>query len=151
MNIEVETFLPTAVTEPTQVVLPFGLIGLGELREFDLKPLADSWPFLTLRSRGELEIEFLVVEAENVTDNYSFKLHDEEALSLGLSSPEDAFILNIVTVHPQRPQYVTVNLAGPIVVNRHTLLGRQIILSPVEQYPTVHPLIDERAKVENPE
>jgi hypothetical protein len=36
MTVATETFLPTGVTEPTQIVLPFGLIGLSELRDFDL-------------------------------------------------------------------------------------------------------------------
>jgi flagellar assembly factor FliW len=144
MTFATETFLPTAVTEPMQILLPFGLIGLSELRDFDLAPLEESWPFLNLRSRGDLEIEFLAVEAKNVVTDYAVELPDEDALALSLSSSEDALILNIVTVHSHHPQFVTVNLAGPIVVNRHTLLAKQIVLPQGEGHSTVHPLIDER-------
>ena len=144
MTFANETFLPTTVTEPMQIMLPFGLIGLGELREFDLQPIEGSWPFLNLRSRGDLEIEFLVVEARNVVNDYAVELTDEEALGLNLFSPEDALVLNIVTVHSMRPQFVTANLAGPIIVNRHTLLSKQIVLPQGEKLSTVHPLIDER-------
>lgn len=144
MTFATETFLPTAVTEPMQIMLPFGLIGLGDLREFDLKAIEGSWPFLTFRSRGDLEIEFLAVEAKNVVSDYAVVLSDEDALGLNLSSADDALVLNIVTIHSMRPQYVTANLAGPIVVNRHTLLGKQIVLMQGEKLSTVHPLIDER-------
>lgn len=144
MTFATETFLPTAVTEPMRIILPYGLIGLGDLREFDLQPIEGSWPFLNFRSRGELEIEFLVVEARNVVADYEIFLSDEDALAMSLTSPEDALILNIVTVHCLHPQFVTANLAGPVVINRNTLLGKQIVLLQGERFSTVHPLIDER-------
>ncbi len=144
MTFATETFLPTAVTEPMQIMLPFGLIGLSDLREFDLAAIEGSWPFLTFRSRGELEIEFLAVEAKNVVADYAVVLNDEDALALNLSSPDDALVLNIVTVHSMRPQFVTANLAGPIVINRRTLLGKQIVLQQGDKSSTVYPLIDER-------
>ncbi len=147
MTFATETFLPTAVTEPMQITLPAGLIGLSELREFDLTPIEASWPFLNLRSKGDLEIEFLAAEAKNLVADYAINLPDEDALVLALAAPEDALILNIVTVHSMRPQFVTVNLAGPIIVNRHTLDGRQIVLPAGEHHSTVHPLIDERPKL----
>lgn len=144
MTFATETFLPTAVIEPMEIALPFGLIGLGELREFDLQPIEGSWPFLNLRSRGALEIEFLAVEAKNVVADYVVTLSDDDALTLGLAAAEDALVLNIVTVHSMRPQFVSVNLAGPIVVNIQTLIGKQIVLPQGPKISTVHPLIDER-------
>jgi flagellar assembly factor FliW len=39
---------------------------------------------------------------------------------------------------------VTVNLAGPLVVNRSTLLGQQIILSGSSAHSTEHTLVDQR-------
>jgi len=146
MTFATETFLPTAATEPMQIILPFGLIGLGELREFDLQPIDGSWPFLNLRSRGDLEIEFLAIEAQNAVSDYAVELGDDEARELDLTTPDEALIVNIVTIHSNRPQFVTVNLAGPIVVNRRTLLGRQIVLGGADKFSTVHPIIDERVK-----
>jgi flagellar assembly factor FliW len=129
-----------------QIILPFGLIGLGELREFDLQPIEGSWPFLNLRSRGDLEIEFLAVEARNAVAEYAVALSDDEAQALDIVHPEDALILNIVTIHSLRPQFVTVNLAGPIVINRRTLIAKQVVLPNSEHFSTVHPLIDERGQ-----
>jgi flagellar assembly factor FliW len=86
------------------------------------------------------------VEAKDVVSDYAVVLSDDDATALNLASPDDALVLNIVTVHSMRPQFVTVNLAGPIVVNRHTLLGKQIVLPQSEKISTVHPLIDERPR-----
>ncbi len=147
MTLATGTILPTAVTEQMQIILPFGLIGLSELRAFELAAIEESWPFLNLRSTGDLEIEFLAVEAKNVVADYTITLSDDDALALALSTPDEALILNIVTVHSMRPQFVTVNLAGPIVVNLQTLLGKQIVLPQGEKHSTVHPLIDERPKL----
>ena len=60
---------------------------------------------------------------------------------------EDAQVLNIVTVHSSRPHFVTVNLVGPVVVNRHTNIGRQIIILNWSRYSSQHPLIDQRPRI----
>jgi flagellar assembly factor FliW len=39
---------------------------------------------------------------------------------------------------------VTANLIGPLVVNRRTLIGKQVIIANSDKYSTVYPLIDER-------
>ena len=130
-----------------EIVMPFGLVGLGELREFVLMPIEGSWPFLYFRSQGALELEFLVVEARNIIENYEFQISDQDVQSLGLEDQEEALVLNIVTVHSVRPQYVTANLAGPVLINRRTLMGRQVVITQSEKYSTTHALIDERQPV----
>jgi flagellar assembly factor FliW len=145
MTSDTETFLPTATVETLEITLPQGLMGLPELTEFELTPLMHSAPFLRLRSVGELALDFLLVEPGNFVDDYAFELSDEVANALHLESAEDVLILNIVTLHSQEPRYVTVNLIGPIILNRRTLFGRQIVLPRHAQtYSATHPLVDER-------
>ena len=69
---------------------------------------------------------------------------DEESEALGIRSAEDAMVLNIVTIHSMDPAFVTVNLAGPLVVNRSTLLGQQVILSGHNSYSTEHVLVGQQ-------
>jgi flagellar assembly factor FliW len=57
---------------------------------------------------------------------------------LGLKEPADAQLLNIVTVHG--PHRATVNLKGPIVVNRHTRVAKQVIIANAGEYSVQHPL-----------
>ena len=124
--------------------LPFGLIGLRQLTHFELESLQDGMPFQTLRSLGEDAIEFVVAEASMLVDSYTVVLRDEDTEPLGIRSPEDALILNIVAIHSHAPQHVTVNLVGPLVVNRSTGIGSQVIISNSSEYSSEHVLVDER-------
>lgn len=141
-----ETAMPAGnVGESLRIHLPFGLIGLPELTGFLLSPIDESWPFQAIRSLEAEPIEFVVIEPTGLIPDYSLEISDEDAEALRITSAEDALVLNIVTVHSMRPQLVTVNLAGPVLVNRRTLLGKQVILSNSELYSTRHALVDERA------
>lgn len=136
----------TTAREQYEIHLPFGLIGLPDLSRFDLTPVENSWPFLSMRSLGEEPFNFIVIDPSGLIPGYEIELSDDDAETLRITSGDEALILNIVTVHASRPQFVTVNLVGPIVVNRRTWLGKQVIVSNWNQFSTKHPLIDERVK-----
>ena len=56
---------------------------------------------------------------------------------LDLKKPEDALIYNIVTL---RGEQATINLKGPIVINRFTLRGKQVVLQNASRWSVRHPL-----------
>ena len=47
-------------------------------------------------------------------------------------------LLSIVTIAENQPP--TVNLKGPIVLNRHTRTGKQVIIANAAAYSVQHPL-----------
>ena len=51
-------------------------------------------------------------------------------------------ILNIVTLKRQHPVEGTANLIGPIVVNRRTRIGRQLVISNYSRYSANHALVE---------
>ena len=57
---------------------------------------------------------------------------------LGLGVADDAIVLAVVTLR-DRPEDATLNLLGPIVVNRHTHEAAQIVL-PTTSYSVRAPL-----------
>lgn len=124
--------------------LPFGLIGLRQLTHFELEALQDGMPFQTLRSMGEEAMEFVVVEPSMLLDSYTIVLREEDTEPLGIRAPEDALVLNIVSIHSHDPQHVTVNLVGPLVINRASGIGSQVIISNSSDYSIEHVLVDER-------
>lgn len=91
---------------------------------------------------GEEEISFVVMEPQGFIPGYELELSEEDADSLRIHSSEDALVLNIVTIHSSKPLFVTSNLAGPIILNRQTLIGKQIVIA--KNYSLRHVLIDER-------
>ena len=48
-------------------------------------------------------------------------------------------VYNIVTLRGAAP--ATVNLKGPIVINRHTNLARQVVLNNAADYSVRHPIV----------
>ena len=144
MQLTTESLPTQPGLDRLEIDLPSGLIGLPTLRRFEVTALTDSWPFLNLRSLGEEELHFLAVAPQNLIPDYELEIHDADAEALELDSAEDAIIYNIVTVHPGARQYVTANLIGPIVVNRRTRIGKQLILANSDQFSAKHALIDER-------
>ena len=63
---------------------------------------------------------------------------DDEQVAVKLESPDDALLLNIVTL--RRGARATVNLKGPIVINRFSLTGKQVVLANAADYSVQHPL-----------
>ena len=140
------TELPSTHNSPDtlRIEVPHGLIGLSHLRNFDVTPAKDAWPFVTLHALGDDELNFLAMEPQNIIPNYHLDLSDYDAEVLGLTDPKDALVYNIVTVHPTAKNYVTANLVAPLIINRRTFIGKQVILTNSELFSAKHPLIDER-------
>ena len=129
---------PRAQSNEGVINLPDGLLGLGKHNRYLLLGSAAEKPFLWLHSVDDPSLEFVVVEPEVVVKNYQPDLRDEDVQSLDLKDAGDALLLNIVSVHADG--HATVNLKGPIVLNRRTLVGRQVIPQNAGAYSLQHPI-----------
>jgi flagellar assembly factor FliW len=126
--------------------LPQGLIGFADYTRAELLYLPDHLPFLWLRLHGPTDsVHFIVVEPAGLVPGYAPELFEEDAAVLGITEPAEALVLNIVTLQNQRPIEATVNLVGPIIVNRRTLVGRQLVVSNYFRYSAHHPLVENAA------
>ena len=144
MNIQSEASVSSGTAQKLALQLPFGLIGFRHLTHFEVETVPGSEPFQILRSLGAESLEFVVVEPRHILDTYEISLRDEDAESLRLSNQADALVFNVVVIHSLEPQYVTVNLVGPIVVNRLTLLGQQVLIANSADFSVEHALVDHR-------
>ena len=57
---------------------------------------------------------------------------------LGLTSPDDAVVYNIVTL--RGPRNASVNLKGPVIINRNTGVAKQVVIANAVEYSVQHPL-----------
>jgi flagellar assembly factor FliW len=81
---------------------------------------------------------FLVAPPARLVPDYRPDISDDDATFLEITDPSDAVVLNIVTLrNGDRP---TVNLKGPVVINRRTLVGKQVIPNNASKYSLHHPL-----------
>ncbi len=128
----------TALSKECSLELPLGLLGFETIKHFVLSSNDDEAPFQWLQMVDAPRHSFVVVEPATLVADYHPDLSDEDVRFLGLEGADDALVLNIVTLRPGgRP---TMNLKGPLVINRRTLIGKQVIPLNAARFPLQHPL-----------
>jgi flagellar assembly factor FliW len=135
---------PTDLDAPSanEIILPQGLIGFTDYKRAELLYMPDHLPFLWMKLHGPETIHFIVLEPGGIIPGYEPEIFDEDALQLDLTNPAEAMILNIVTLQRQQPIEATANLIGPLVVNRRTRIGRQLVISNYSRYSAHHSLVE---------
>ena len=124
--------------------MPEGLIGLSDFKDFELIVDPETLPFVVLRSINGDEIQIPAVEPVGLVENYRLNIGDEDGEILALKGADsNPLILNVATIKSFEPQKVTINLAAPILINRRTRVGKQVVLVNYQDYSTAHVLIDE--------
>ncbi len=138
---------PTDFDTPpaNELILPQGLIGFGAYKRAELLYLPDHLPFLWMKLSDPDtadQLHFIVIEPGGLVPGYEPEIFDSDVEHLGITTPAEAMILNIVTLIKQSPVEATVNLIGPLVVNRRTRVGRQLVISNYSRYSPQHPLLE---------
>ena len=128
----------TADRAESVIRMPLGLLGLEQYKQFTLQANPEEEPFLWLRVLDEPQMAFLVLSPFVVMPTYEPNIPAEDEAFLGLQDPQDTLILNIVTMRGSQPP--TINLKGPIVLNRRTLVAKQVIPRNAPDFSVAHPL-----------
>jgi len=118
--------------------LPYGLLGFEQIKNYVLLSRQHEEPFMWLQMLDEGRHAFLVVSPFLVLPNYQPDIAEEDVKFLGLTDAADALLVNIVTLRGNGQ--ATINLKGPVVINRHTMVGKQVIPNNATQYGLHHPL-----------
>jgi flagellar assembly factor FliW len=136
----VETIQPekTPPTSSNLVNLPLGLLGFEPFKNFALLADPAEKPFAWLKAQGDTSPAFVVIDPFVVLPDYKPEIPDSDTTFLGLKEAKDAILLGIVTFHG--PNQATMNLKGPVVVNRHSHIGKQVIITNSADYSVHHPL-----------
>jgi flagellar assembly factor FliW len=135
---ELNELTPLTIKSENVIHLPGGLLGFERIKKYVLLSNPEEAPFLWLQMLDDPNLAFLVVSPCAVLADYQPELSEEDTHFLGLHTPQDALLFNVVTLHADGR--ATVNLKGPIVLNRFTLIGKQIVPRNVADYSLGHPL-----------
>jgi len=128
--------------EDVVIDFPAGLLGFAELRSFRLFEPMGGYPFKFLQSVEKPDISFSCIDVAAIKPDFSVPLGEEDAQILALEAPADALVLALVVI-PKDPRKMTANLAGPLVINGKTRIGRQVVLN-TEKFPLKFPILPER-------
>jgi flagellar assembly factor FliW len=121
------------------VVFPAGLIGFPELKRFRLFEPSGGYPLKFLQAIQNEEYSFVCVDIGAIKPDFEVNLSPEDAEFLSAEKPDDVLMLAIVVI-PEDPKQMTANLAGPLVISKSTLKGRQLALDS-EKYPLKYQII----------
>lgn len=116
-------------TPATDLILSLArpFLGFSSSWRFRLHGLGEAYlPFLGLSSLDE-ELRFIVVEPGQFFDDYRFAVPEEDVALLDLEGPKDAQVLVLVSRVPGATP--TVNLMGPVVLNRRSGVATQVVLT----------------------
>lgn len=130
--------------KPMEFSLSKGLMGFPDELEFELLINAEELPFMWIRSKRNRELGFVVIEPAQFLSDYQIEVADDDAAALGIETDSDALILNIITLPADGDiERSTANLVAPIILNRETMRGKQVIVSNHMKFSTKHPLLSD--------
>ena len=133
----IETEQPT-VARRDAVRMPNGMLGFEEIKDYTLSSNPAEHPFAWLQVQDNSSLAFVVIDPFVALADYQPDIPQADVDFLKLKSADDALLLGIVTIH--NDQRATVNLKGPLVVNRHTHVAKQVIIANAAAYSVTHPL-----------
>ena len=105
---------------------PKGIPGFESCRHFKIEEI-ESMPFFSMSCEDD-RVGFIVTSPWYWIQSYEVNLPDDVCKSIGITAPEDAEVLAIVTVRDPL-EASTMNLAAPLVVSLTTRNAYQVILS----------------------
>lgn len=132
------------LTAQQKINLPSGVIGFPDFKEAEILYKEDELPFMRLAGGEKDRLSFIIVDPVSVLRSYKVEISDADTEDLDIKSPEEATIFVIATLHRGKTSKITVNLVGPIVINKRTLVARQVILANSHKYSAQHLLFESR-------
>ncbi|MFQ3547767.1 MAG: flagellar assembly protein FliW, partial [Termitinemataceae bacterium] len=104
---------------------------------------AEQQPFFWLQSLDVMKVAFILVNPFLFRPDYELDVDDKELRDIGITSPEHALVFSIVTI-PADGSPMTANLQGPLVINRESHIGKQLVLTD-QRWKTKHDIVAELA------
>ena len=121
-EIEIDPDLIITMTNP--------FLGFPESTRFILRPGIKDSPFMWLQSLDDPELAFVIIQPQFLGLDYSPPIPKAVKEELKIDTEKDQDILLILTIPEGKPQEMTANLLGPIIINSKDRLARQVVLDP---------------------
>ncbi|GAA0121415.1 flagellar assembly protein FliW [Clostridium faecium] len=118
-----------------------GLPGFENLKKFIIFPLKDNDSFTVIHSIDD-DLGIILISPFMVKEDYEFKLNENVIDELKITEPTDVMVYTTVTLN-SNIEKITTNLKAPIIINRFSKLGKQIIIDN-ESYKIKEPIFKEK-------
>lgn len=105
-----------------------GILGFPSYEQYLILQHKEGSPFRWLQSLDEPSLAFLVVDPSHFLSDYAPEMELRHALDLQLTEETARLVYTIVTIPRGKPEEMTLNLAGPIVINAECGIAKQVVL-----------------------
>lgn len=146
MKVQTTRFGVIDVQEEDVITVVDGLLGFSENSRFALIADEIGEPFKWMQSLDQPGLAFVVIDPAIILSTYHFSVRKEQVRDLETEHVDDLQVYVIVTMAGNILD-VTVNLQGPIVVNRNNRVGMQLVLND-PNFSTRHPLFTDQPETE---
>ena len=147
MKVETTRFGIIEVQEEAVITVPEAMLGFSDMTRFTFVDDELGEPFRWLQSLEKPSLAFVVIDPSLLLSEYHFSVKKEQIKMLETDDVEDLQVFTIVTMANDILD-VTVNLQGPIVMNKKNRLAQQIVLND-PKFSTRHPLFTNEPESEN--
>lgn len=115
--------------ESNPIEFPKGLIGLEEWHRFVIVSHPAGGSLKLLQSLEDDRVSFIVADPYQVVSDYQLNLSPADIEALGLEKNSAELDVCCIISVQEEPLTVTANLLGPLVINKATGVGLQVILA----------------------
>ncbi|MBI2470972.1 MAG: flagellar assembly protein FliW [Planctomycetes bacterium] len=139
VNLSTNRFGNLSIEKENIITLEQGLLGFEELKQFVIVAIEECLPFEWLVSVEDPVVAFPILNPALFFSDYKPSLSEDDLASLDIKKEKDVETFCIVTLG-KKPEDVTLNLKGPLLINMKNKMGKQIVLTE-DFYSLHHPLV----------
>lgn len=110
------------------VIVRHGMIGFPSLERFLIVQHRAGSPFRWLLSVDDPMTAFLITDPVLFVPEYSPEVSEAQVSEIGLDAMSAHLVYTVVNIPKGQPEEMTLNLAGPVVINPANMLGKQLVL-----------------------
>ena len=142
MRLSTTRFGDIDIDESRTILMKAGILGFEHLKRYVFLLQDKEILFWWFQSVDDGSVAFVVINPFVIKPDYKPIIQDNDVELLEVESPEDVFLMSIVTIRSD-PFKVTANLKAPIVINLKKKLAKQVILDKSD-YPIQYSIVDNK-------
>ena len=140
LKIQTTRFGEIEVEDQSIILVQGGIIGFARYERYMIIEHKSESPFFWLQAMDSPDLAFVIVDPCLFMPDYNLTLSEPILADLKAQESQEVAVHVLVTIPHGRPQEMTANLLGPLVINTQAKLARQIIVDD-ERYSHRHPII----------
>ncbi len=128
LKIQSKRFGVIEAEESRVITFTEGIFGFQQYSRYILIDHAVNSPFKWLQSTEKPDLAFVVTDPLLYMPDYRAEVSHDEIEDIELGSTAKAVVMCLVTISKECSS-VTINLAGPLVINFEKMLAKQVVLT----------------------